>query len=396
LKSNPYKHKKYSFEIKEQKRLKSRRIRVQSDWSISGFFKKIFSRKKTNPGEDIFHTRGIFLDTPHQKNRPAWLIPILAILGISLVVFWVGPFVINTITKVFVQSTDNNTNTILKFNTPDYAVVKDQIIDLFQEPDLKAMRKSQVLYNQVVKIIDRSTYGFYQVVLDDKTTGFIMSEDVTSDTKSIEPELYKFKIVIISKSKRIMTHSSNGSTIVEALMGTVLYSNYQGDGIYKVSLPDNSQGWVSANGVLKIEANAEIQKSNVKSFYTTVLSFNDTTYINQGMTQNGASSEGIAYIAAKVNGVLISRDKQEQSKAGQAVTLLYDEETGMPKFDGLSDGDLVFFRSSMDPSIIGEMGIVVGYGQVLMSRNSKASVKMVNLASDTTLAKSIMTVRRIF
>lgn len=396
MKSNPYKHKKYSFEIKEQKRLKSRRIRVQSDWSISGFFKKIFSRKKTNPGEDIFHTRGIFLDTPHQKNRPAWLIPILAILGISLVVFWVGPFVINTITKVFVQSTDNNTNTILKFNTPDYAVVKDQIIDLFQEPDLKAMRKSQVLYNQVVKIIDRSTYGFYQVVLDDKTTGFIMSEDVTSDTKSIEPELYKFKIVIISKSKRIMTHSSNGSTIVEALMGTVLYSNYQGDGIYKVSLPDNSQGWVSANGVLKIEANAEIQKSNVKSFYTTVLSFNDTTYINQGMTQNGASSEGIAYIAAKVNGVLISRDKQEQSKAGQAVTLLYDEETGMPKFDGLSDGDLVFFRSSMDPSIIGEMGIVVGYGQVLMSRNSKASVKMVNLASDTTLAKSIMTVRRIF
>lgn len=396
MKSNPYKHKKYKFDAKDRKKTKPVYLNIFHKRSIKSFINKIFSGRKNKHKEDLFQQKGIYIDSPNQKERPAWLVPMILIISISLVVFWVGPLVLNTITKTFFQYEDKGPGKDLKYDSSDYAVVQKQVVDLFETPDLKSMRTTQILYNQLVHILDRSTYGFYQVELDDGTKGYVMTKDVISSTASVEQSLYEYKIIVISKSKRIMTHSSNGSTIIEALMGTVLYSNYQGDGVYRVVLPNQTEGWISASGVLKIKSGEGILKSNAKSFYTTVLSFNDTTYINKGMTQNGASSEGIAYISAKVNGVALPREKQEQSKSGKEVVLSYDEETGLPKYDNMAEGDLVFFKSSMDATKIEEMGIVVGFGQVLMSRNSKASVKIVNLANDSTLAKSILAVRRIF
>lgn len=396
MKSNPYKNKKYRYDLKDRKYRTSIQKSSPSGWSFGSFLKKLFSIRRNPKKKKWFHNKDIYISSPHQKGRPAWLIPLFLILAISLVVFWAGPLALNAITKNFFQQTDTNSKANLKYNSADYAVVQKQVTDLFETPDLKSIRKTQVLYNQLVHIVDRSTYGFYKVVLEDGTSGYVMTRDVTSSTGSVEETLYEYKIIVISKSKRIMTHSSNGSTIVEALMGTVLYSNYQGDGVYKIALPDNTEGWIGASGVLKIKTGEEIQKSNAKSFYTTVLSFNDTTYINKGMTQNGASSEGIAYISAKINGINLPRDKQEQSAAGQEVPVQFDEETGLLKFDNFVEGDLIFFQSVTDPGKVGEMGIIVGYGQVLMSRNSKASVKIISLTSETSLAKSVLTVRRIF
>jgi hypothetical protein len=344
----------------------------------------------------FFKKKDLYIDSPNKKNRPAWLIPLLLVFGISLVVFWLGPLVLNTITQIFFHETETGTKQNLEYDSPDYAVVEKQVADLYETPDLKAVRKTQVLYNQLVHIIDRSTYGFYLVELDDGTQGYIMSDDVTSSTGSMEASLYEYKIIVISKSKRVMTHSSNGSTIMEAMMGTVLYSNYQGDGVYRVALPNSTEGWIGASGVLKIKMGEEIQKSNAKSFYTTVLSFNNTTYINKGLTANGASSEGIAYIAARINGIALPRDKEAQRVEGVEVPLQYDAETGLLLFENFETGDLVFFKSAVDPEKAGEMGIVVGYGQVLMSRNSKASMKILDLDADETLKKSVMTVRRIF
>jgi cell wall-associated NlpC family hydrolase len=114
------------------------------------------------------------------------------------------------------------------------------------------------------------------------------------------------------------------------------------------------------------------------------------------LTANGASSEGIAYIAARINGIALPRDKEAQRLEGVEVPLQYDAETGLLLFENFETGDLVFFKSAVDPEKAGEMGIVVGYGQVLMSRNSKASMKILDLDAEETLKKSVMTVRRIF
>ena len=396
LKSNPYKNKKYRFDRIDKESKRTTRIRRSLGWSVGSFAKKFPLRRKHRQPGGLIQSKEVYIDSSRRNGHPAWLIPLLLILGISLVAFWVGPLVLNTISKTFFKQVEKNPTANLQYNTADYATVKKQVADLFKTPDLKSERETQLLYNQLVHIIDRSTYGFYQVELEDGTKGYVMSEDVTSYTGSVEPALYDYRIIVISTSKRIMTHSSNGSTIMEAMMGTVLYSNYQGDGVYKVALPDKTEGWISANGVLKIKIGEEILKSNAKSFYTTVQSFNNTTYIEKGMTQNGASSEGIAYIAAKINGVTLPRGKEAQSKVGEEVPLKYDEETGLLLFDDLKEGDLIFFKDAEDQAKVGEMGIIVGYGKVLMSRNSKASVKIVDMAGTSTLRETVLAVRRIF
>ncbi len=396
MKSNPYKSKKYRYDLKDRKYRTSIQKSVFPGESFAARIKKLFSIKQNPNRHRKFRSKDIYISAPHQKGRPAWLIPLLLVFSITLMAFWVGPFALNALAKTFFKQPDTNSKADLAYDSEAYAVIKKQVADLFETPDLKSIRKTQMLYNQLVHIIDRSTYGFYKVVLKDGTFGYVMADDVTASTTSVEENLYEYKIIVISKSKRVMTHSSNGSTIVEALMGTVLYSNYQGDGVYKIVLPDNKEGWIGASGVLKLKTGIPIQKSNAKSFYTTVLSFNNTTTINNGITQNGASSEGIAYIAAKINGIDLPRDKQDQSVMGTEVPIKADEETGLMKYDTLEEGDLIFFRSVTDPDKVGEMGIVVGYGQILMSRNAKASVKIINLESETSLAKSVMTVRRIF
>ncbi|MHB1485667.1 MAG: SH3 domain-containing protein [Saccharofermentanales bacterium] len=395
MKSNPYKGKRYNIKLKKIRKEKSRpRLRLPKI-KIKDLYTSAI-RKRSRIKTESYYDKEVYVGSGGRRQYPAWLLPLIIVIGISLVVFWMGPLILNTITKVLSHPDDKDKNENLLYASSEYAVVAVQTADLFDKPDLKASRETQILYNQVVKIIDRSVYGFYKVILDDGTTGYVMSGDVASYTSCAEPSLFKYKVVVISKSKKIMTHSSNGSTIIEIMMGTVMYSNYQGEDVYKVSLPDKSEGWISANGVLKINSTDEIKKSNAKSFYTTVLSFNDTTFINQGLTRNGASSDGIAYIAAKVNGIVIPRDKQKQSKTGTEIKVNIDKTTGLINYDDFLAGDLIFFKSTRNPGEVGESGIIIGYGQVLMSRSTSASVKIIDINKDPNLISSILTVRRIF
>ncbi len=396
MKSNPYKHEKYNFNKSKDKKKRSNIRNTFDEGLLFSTVKEMKKRKSIFSMPRIPKEKEIYIENPNRKSRPPWLLPILFVIGISLIVFWVGPFTMKAISKLVFNNKDNTQSVKLVYNTGDYLVVSKQYADILEKPDLLSLRKTQVLYNQILKIIDKKTYGYYQVELEDKTRGYIMSENVTNFTESIEPNMYQIKIIVLSKSKRVMSHSSNGSIVVEIYMGTVLYSNYQGDGVYRVILPDHKEGWVSASGVLKLNSGQEVKISSAKGFYSTVISFNDTTYIDNGITQMGASSDGIAYIAAKVNGITIPRDKQLQLSVGKNIPLEYDKDTGLFKYDNLNEGDLIFFKSDANPAKVGEMGIVMGYGQVLMSRNSKSSVKILLLDDYPNLTKSVLAVKRMF
>lgn len=339
----------------------------------------------------------VFLDNYHTKQRPAWILPIIISAVILLIVFWTGPYILGFLSdRIFIDSNEGN-KVILLYDSPEYAVVAKQSADLLIEPDLRSRRSSQVLLNDLVRIINRDTYGFVYAQLQDGSKGYIMGSDLLVDTSSVEPGLYSHKLTIVSKSKRIMSHASKGSLLLEAYMGTVLFSDYQGDGIYRVSLPGGIYGWLSSEGVIRTDVTDAPAVSNAKKFYETALSFVNTTYIENGLTSYGASSSGIAYICAKINGINIPRELNLQSKSGTEIAITYDDETGLPVFDEFAEGDLVFFRNELsDPDGISGMGIVVGQGQILMSANSENSVRIVAFSGNTDLIRSIVAVRRLF
>lgn len=401
MKSNPFKSKKYNIYNQSGSKRKNKRNN-----RISGFFGGGINTdpfKASDTGESkkskipFIGDKDLYIDTYRTKGRPAWIIPVVLTAMILLLVFWTGPMILNAVMSRFVQQEGGDKASDLLYKSSDYAVVNKQTVDVFLTPDIKSNRITQLLFNDIIKITDRKTYGFLNITSADGAKGYIIAKDVTAYTGSVEPSLYSNKIIVVTKSKRVMSHSSNGSLVIEVLMGTTLFSDFQSSNVYRVVLPDKTYGWISASGIVKLKVNDTIKKSSAKNFYETAISFNNTTYVEGGITANGASSDGIAFVCAMVNGVTLPRDKASQSKAGVAVPVKFDAQTKMLDYEMFQQGDLIFFGDgTTNGGKITEMGIVVGDGQVMMSRKSKSTVRIVSLDSDASLRSSIAAVRRLY
>jgi hypothetical protein len=391
LKYNPY---------RKQRKRRNRRIRPTPFQRLRTIFHARTAERDPGRGEapeSLFEAKAVYLDSYRTRQRPAWLGPVIIAATVLLVVFWTGPYLLGILTGRDGNDPTGTDAPERKYDTPDYAVVARPMADLLLEPDLRSPRLSQVLYNDLLRILDRDYEGFYQVALEDGTLGYIISENVHPDAVSAEPGLYDHKLMVVAASKRIMSHAGKGSLLQEVYMGSVLYADYQGDGIYRVVLPGGDAGWISSEGVVRTDPEESPVVSNARKFYETTLSFVNTTYVDNGLTIRGASSSGIAYISARINGIRIPRAMDLQFQAGTEVPLEYHEETGEVLFDRFRGGDLVFFRNELaDPDGVSAMGIVVGPGQLLMSVRSKSTMRLVTLTEGSDLVQAIVGVRRLF
>jgi len=400
LKSNPFKSEKYN------KKYYFKKSKTKEKKDFPAFYKgllkseKSFKLKKNNSAEvskSPYREKPVYIDSYVKRRIPVWVIPSISIVLIIIMVFWVGPAAIKTLEGFLKKPEENSPGSYLLYNSDEYSVVVKQYADIYQSPDIRAKKLTQALFNETVEVLDNETYGFSKVRLSDGFEGYIREDSITKYTGSVEPFLYNHKLVVTSQSKRVMSHSSSGSLIIEALMGTILYADYQGSNIYRVALPDESFGWISASGLIRLDPNENIKESTAKNFYETALSFNNTTYFEGGMTKYGASMEGVLYISTLINGIKLPRDLQMQYNFGQEVELAYSNETGSIMYDNLKNGDLVFFgKIDNEVTRITDVGMVAGYGQVLTVRRSSSSIRIIMLDENLPLRNSIISVRRFF
>jgi gamma-D-glutamyl-L-lysine dipeptidyl-peptidase len=368
LRYNPYKSKRRKKKIKQKQ--------------ISSYRWKTKSKEPSILSDNIIKDKPTYLEHYESKSRKVWLIPLLIALCVIALVLWLGPRFLGTLSHVFPGSEDNKEVITLLYDKNDYAVINERFIDIFESADLRSTRKSQALYNDPVKILDTDHTGFLHIEMSDGTTGYVFTDSVTFETSSVEPFIHSHKLTAVSETVRIMSHASSGSLIHEVVMGTVLYADYGGNGLYRVSLVGGGYGWIGSEGVIRTDPDEEPKMSSANKFYETALKFANATYIPNGITIYGTSSSGIAYICAKVNGVFIPRGMAAQMNAGKKVSKELDPEEYLP-------GDLIFFEGE-------KMGIVTGHGQVLMSVRTGNSVKIITLSDHPDLLSSIIEVRRIF
>ena len=335
---------------------------------------------------------------PPRHQIPGWLLPLASFLMIVLFVFVLAPALTDRITGAVNPTVPSGQAVVDQLYGDETAVVRVPVADLLDKPDLKGERVAQALYNEpVVKTEKASSAGFTAVRLTDGTEGFMFSEQLSDIRESIEPALHQFKLVISAPTRRIMTHASKGTLVAEVMMGTVLFSDYRGDGIYRVHLPAGGWGWISDEGTIALGVHDVIRpaKDLARYFASSAMAFHRVTRLENGLSVRGASSAGMACIAARINGVTLPRTLAGQAAAGEAVTLRADPATGLPDLSVLKTGDLVFFASETDPRTPGEMGIVLPDGQLLMSRRGWTSVRMVSLTQFPDLHRQIISVRRV-
>jgi hypothetical protein len=320
---------------------------------------------------------------------------ILLIVG----VFYILPRVLPGVFKgsnieLFVEPVIN-----LEYEDPSYRVVIDSTLSLMTEPDPASTRIAEVLYNEAVIYLDDSTNGYCKIRTLDGLEGYVTASSLISSMESVEPDVHQFKLIVSDPSKNIMTHASNGTLIKKVMMNTVLYGDIKREGVYQVTLPGGTTGWIGSSGVIELSPRAETEEVSSRYFVSSVLTFVNAKYIQNGMSVDGASVNGAVYVCAEINGISIPRTMEEQAQAGIEVIPEPDAVTGQIMIDQIQPGDILFLSSpnkAPGDTEIYEMAVCTDYGTLFMLSPARTTVRLRNFQSGDDICQRIITIRRLF
>lgn len=338
-----------------------------------------------------------YVDPERRRRLPRWFIPFLAVIVIAVLIFWGAPAAVARLRAIFAAEGEDREPVATRYG-PSVRVVGVPVADVYVRDDLMADRSAQALYNEAVTPTERgAAYGFVHVRLADGFEGYMRRADLGESHMSIEKGDHIARLVVTDLTKRVFSHASNGTLLVETLLGTVLYTDYKGDGVYRVTLPDGTKGWIGSNGVMELPLDTSPipRADDSRYFVNTALAFLNVPYIEYGISRFGACPEGIARLAAAVNGVTLPRLLADQMAAGSSVEVEWDS-NGKPLYERWQRGDLIFFAAPEDAARPGRMGIYVDYAQVLTYRTGRSDIRILNLDESPDLRDHVLAVRRLY
>lgn len=263
------------------------------------------------------------------------------------------------------------------------AVITDSVVDIYSQPDIRAERVTQALYNQPATVLDEKA-GWARVAVVDGSRGWIRSKYLDKNVSSIYGREADHRIVVTSKEKSVFSNPSGGYTVKDVTMGTeFLAFNSYGDA-YEVYLPGNRTGWLRGSGIIHIALDDKVPVTTKADFVATALKFKGTSFLLNGLSTMGMDSSGLVYISARVNGVNLSRNLGGQYMAGASI-----------KLKDAAEGDLVFLANDSDPDNPTCVGICIGNGTYIYSGKLSGYVTISGLNEENMEGK-IIAVRRIF
>ncbi len=268
--------------------------------------------------------------------------------------------------------------------TPENAaVVTEAVVDMFDKPDILGTRLTQVLYNQVVKVIKEEN-SWTNIKLLDGTSGWVKSKYISRNTDSVTDGGINNRIIVTAKTIDIYSGANNVVNFKKVVLGTELYSVGKTKTGYDVLLPDNKRGWVEEGGVIAIPISDNIiPKTSEDEFIQTIKKFNGTIFILGGISRWGMDSSGLVYICSKINGVEVPRNIQQMYKAGAPV----DSEN-------LQTGDLIFFSTDSLKKDVYDVGVYVGDNEFIHSSTTRGVIT--ETLEDSYFKGRVCGVRRIF
>jgi len=326
-------------------------------------------------------------------------IAVAAFITLIVGVFYILPRVLpdifrGTNIELFVEPIIN-----LEYADESYRVVNESAVALMTEPDPASIRIAEVLFNEPVTYVSGAKDGYCKIKTTDGLTGFVKESSLIADTASVEPDVHQYKLIVSDSSKNIMTHASNGTLIKKVMMNTVLYADIKREGVYQVALPGGDSGWIGSSGVIELSPRAVNEVVSSRYFVSSVLTFVNSKYIENGMSIDGASVNGVVYVSAEVNGIKIPRTMEEQAKAGTEIIPEPDAVTGKITVEQILPGDIIFLSSpkanSGDKEIY-EMAVCTDTGTLFMISPSRTTVRLRNFSSGDAICDRIVTIRRLF
>jgi cell wall-associated NlpC family hydrolase len=265
-------------------------------------------------------------------------------------------------------------------------VIIDTVVDVFKDSSIQTDRITQAIFNQPAEIIEEKD-AWTKVKVSDGHTGWIKSKYIDRDISSLNIKGCKYRVVVTSKSSKVLSEPKYGVVLREVVMGTEFYPAESVDGWYRIALPGNKTGWLNESGTIQIPVKKHILKTTADDFVATAIKFKGAIYLSGGVSAwGGIDSSGLTYISSRINGIDLPRSISQQYKSGKAV----DKNTG-----NLIRGDLIFFSTDEDLKDISIVGIYTGNNEFLYASKSMGTVT-VSTITDSFFQKRMVGVRRVF
>ncbi len=313
---------------------------------------------------------------------PPWFAPLI-VLAVLLGVLLIIPGILNLRKADPGKSVDDH-RTYVSIYAENVRVVNVPAATIYAEPDIKAERIGQVLFNSPVQVTEteHEQSGFVYLTTLDGKQGYVRPDELSKDRQSIEPDLYTHKVVVTDLQKSVMTHASNGNLMIEVKRGTVLYVLYDGTNLFRVQLPDGGEGWVSSTGLFKLSAKVDIPVTDNEAFTSYVLAFDQTKFMEHGLTNEGIDMPGVLSVTSYINGVPLPSDISALAETGETV----ENAVVQPSYldtKVLRSGDVIYFKPIVgydgDNQAIGgeeveKLGIWLGDDQILTDSQRTFSI----------------------
>ncbi|MHB8065626.1 MAG: C40 family peptidase [Ruminiclostridium sp.] len=268
--------------------------------------------------------------------------------------------------------------------TPESAaVITEAVVDMFEKPDILSTRTTQVLFNQLVKVLKEED-SWMNIKLLDGSSGWVKSKYVSRNTAGVTAGAIDNKIIVTAKIVDVYLETNNKVKYKKIVLGTELYSVGKTKTGYDVLMPENKRGWIDEGGVIAVPISDNvIQKTTSDDFVQTIRKFDGTIFILGGISRWGVDSSGLVYICSKINGVDVPRKLEAMRKFGTAVQV-----------QNIQVGDLIFFSTDSLKKDVYDVGVYIGENEFVHSSTTKGVVT--ETLEDSFFKDRICEVRRIF
>jgi len=263
------------------------------------------------------------------------------------------------------------------------AVITEAVIDIYQKPDILSTRMTQVLFNQVVKVI-KEVDSWTNIKLLDGSSGWVKSKYVSRDTNSVTDGSINNKIIVTAKIVDVYSGTNNKVRYKKIVLGTELYSFGKTKTGYDVLMPENKRGWIEEGGVIAIPISDNIiHKTTSNDFVQTIKKFNGTIFILGGISKWGVDSSGLVYICSKINGVDVPRKLENMKRFGTVV-----------QEKNIQVGDLIFFSTDSLKKDVYDVGVYMGANEFVHSSTTRGVIN--ESLEDSYFKDRVCGIRRIF
>jgi hypothetical protein len=260
---------------------------------------------------------------------------------------------------------------------PPGLIAVSSVADVRKTANHSSELLTQVIYGDAVKPLKEAGEWFL-VRLDDGYVGWIRSWHLgilAPEDHRAYREAARYRVAV--NNAEVLERPADGALPVSDLViGTAIVArNCDKRGWRAVGLPDGKKGFMKSRALERVPSFRRISREKLSA---TGLRFLGVPYIWGGTTPKGFDCSGLMQRIFRLNGLLIPRDADVQSKFGR------EKPTGTS--GELATGDLMFFGSSEDKithvaMVLSEGLFLHAYGQVrvgsLDPRSSLFEAKLV-------------------